>query len=111
MVRVIERNDLCRLLKLFWINASSMSTLKTLEPASLDFVPVSFLLTLKIYYSPANIYLIKVSNRSTRKWCEIWSELTRKTQKRDVNDVVNISIVSFADFEHVNGSWEISLQY
>ena len=31
---------------------------------------------------PANIYLIKVNNRNTRKWCEICSKLTIKTSER-----------------------------
>ena len=28
---------------------------------------------------PINIFLFKVSNRNTRKWCELCSELTKKT--------------------------------
>ena len=32
-----------------------------------------------IYYNPANIYLFKVNNRSTRKRCEIFSKLTSHT--------------------------------
>ena len=31
---------------------------------------------------PANIYLLKVSNRNTKKRCEIFSKLTLKTPKR-----------------------------
>ena len=33
-------------------------------------------------YYPANIYLFEVSNRNTRKRCEIYSELTIKTPEQ-----------------------------
>ena len=36
---------------------------------------------------PANIYLFKVTNRNTRKRCEICSKLTKKTAERR-NDVI-----------------------
>ena len=35
-----------------------------------------FQLSFKNY--PANIYLFKVNNRNTKKWCEIFSKLTIK---------------------------------
>ena len=31
---------------------------------------------------PANIYLFKVNNRNSRKWSEIYSQLTKKTLER-----------------------------
>ena len=31
---------------------------------------------------PINIFLFKVSNRNTRKWCKLCSELTIKTVER-----------------------------
>ena len=31
---------------------------------------------------PANIYMFKVHNRNTRKWCEICSKLTAETPER-----------------------------
>ena len=72
------------------------------------------LTTIRFY--PANIYLLKVSNRSTRKRCEICSKLTIKTPE-DVLDVVLVfllltlkifhalSSVSFVNFGQVNVSW------
>ena len=44
--------------------------------------------------SPANIYLLKVNNRNTKKRHEICSKLTIKTPER-------------RHFEQVNVSWEI----
>ena len=35
-----------------------------------------------IYYYPVNIYLFEVSNKNTRKRCEIVSKLTIKTPER-----------------------------
>ena len=43
----------------------------------------------------ANIYLLKMKNKNTRKRCEICSDLTIKTP---------FSNVSIVDFEHVNVS-------
>ena len=40
------------------------------------------MIRVKVSMFLANIYLIKVNNRNTRKKCEICSELTMKTQKR-----------------------------
>ena len=36
----------------------------------------------KVFALPANIYLLKVNNRNTRKRCEICSKLTIKTPER-----------------------------
>ena len=47
---------------------------------------------------PVNIYLLKVSNRNTRKRCEIWSKLTIKTPERRHS---RRSGVSFVNFEHI----------
>ena len=35
-----------------------------------------------LFIDPANIYLVKVNNRNTRKRCEICSKLTIKTPER-----------------------------
>ena len=35
-----------------------------------------------LYYYLANIYLFKVNNRTTRKWCEVSSKLTTKVPER-----------------------------
>ena len=35
-----------------------------------------------IQRNPANFYLFKINNKSTRKRCEIFSELTIRTPKR-----------------------------
>ena len=44
----------------------------------------------------ANIYLFKVSNRSTRKRCEIFSNLTIKTPER------RRSVVFIVNFENIS---------
>ena len=48
---------------------------------------------------PANIYLFKVTNRNTRKRCEICSKLTIKKPERRV---------SIVDFEQVNIYWDLA---
>ena len=48
---------------------------------------------------PAGIYLLKVSNKNTRKRCEIWSKLTIKTY------FTPYSTVSIVNFEHVIAGW------
>ena len=70
--------------------------------------------------NPTNIYLFKVSNRNTRKWCEICSKLTLKTSElRDFTVfIVNFEhilhlflvflVFSTVEFEHVNVSWGIN---
>ena len=45
-------------------------------------------------YYPANIYLLKVNNRNSRKKCEICSKLTIKTPERR-------SGVFIVNFEHI----------
>ena len=68
---------------------------------------------------PGKIYFFKVSNRNTRKKCEICSKLTiKKPQQRQwrgsgvfiVNSKDNyfthFSSVSIVDFEQVNVSWD-----
>ena len=37
---------------------------------------------IEMTHYPANIYLFKVSNKNTRKMCEIYSKLTIKTSER-----------------------------
>ena len=67
----------------------------------------------------ADMYLLKVSNRNTRKMWGIYSKLTIKSSKRrhHHNDVVllfllltlnmfyNLSSVSIVEFEQVNVCW------
>ena len=57
------------------------------------------LLVQLIHYIPANIYLLKVNNRNTRKRCEICSKFTP------------FSGVSIVDFEQVNVCWDKSFTY
>ena len=63
-------------------------------------------------FNPANIYLLKVNNKNTRKKCEICSDLTIKTSD-DVIDVILVllltmdmfdmfSNISIVDFEQVH---------
>ena len=63
---------------------------------------------------PANIYLLKVSNRNTRKRCEIFSKLTittpgRRQWRRSVVFIVNFEhlflMFSVVEFELVNLFW------
>ena len=61
---------------------------------------------------------IKVSNKKTRKRCQICSKLTDNKDTNDANDVVPVSLlltlniftpcssVSIINFEHVVVSWE-----
>ena len=69
---------------------------------------------------PANIYLFKVSNRSTRTMCEICSKLTIKMLaeprkwRRSGGFTVNFEHIShgflvflFVDFEQVSVSWHL----
>ena len=49
--------------------------------------------------NPANIYLLKVSSRNTRKRCELCSKLTIKTPEPR-------QLRSIDDFEQLNVSWE-----
>ena len=48
---------------------------------------------------PANIYLLKVNNRNTRKRCETCSKLTIKTPERDKWRRSGVFIVNF---EHIS---------
>ena len=60
----------------------------------------------------ANIYLLKVNNRNTRKRCEICSKLTLKTPERRQRRQRHRSIFSSAsivDFEQVNVSRELRM--
>ena len=69
--------------------------------------------------SLTNIYLYKVNNSNTRKWCEIYSELTIKTQeRRSTVFIVNFktyfttfSSVSIVDFKQVNVCWAPPYQF
>ena len=66
---------------------------------------------------PANINLFKVNNRSTRKRCGIYSELTITTSMMSSwcfycelwTHFTSFSNVSSVDFEQVNNSWVIAL--
>ena len=51
---------------------------------------------------PADIYLLKVDNRNTRKRCEICSKLTIKTPDTSFTPYSSVSIVNF---EHVIAGW------
>ena len=45
---------------------------------------------------PTNIFLFKVNNRNTRKWCEICPKLTIKTpEQRQTSEVSGMFIVNF----------------
>ena len=48
---------------------------------------------------PANIYLFKVNNRTTKKWGEICSKLTIKTPERRPWRCSGVFIVNF---EHIS---------
>ena len=41
-----------------------------------------YLIDTYLTYIPANIYLLKVNDKNTTKNCEIYSDLTMKTQER-----------------------------
>ena len=57
----------------------------------------------KSTFIPANIYLLKVNNRITRKRCEICSKLTIGTpERRNMSLFFSVSVI---DFEHVSVSW------
>ena len=70
----------------------------------------------------ANIYSFKVSNRKTRKRCEITSKLTIKTPEHFI-DVVQVFLLitldifhtffsaSIVDFEQVNVNWEATTSF
>ena len=47
-----------------------------------------------VIYNPANIYLLKVNNRNTKKMCEIYSKLKIKHQN-DVNDISTSKYLPF----------------
>ena len=50
--------------------------------------------------NPADIYLLKINNRNTKRRCEICSKLTIKTTE------TRCSSVSIFSFEHVYAGWE-----
>ena len=55
---------------------------------------------------PANIYLLKVSNRKTRKICETYSKLTITTLERQTLSLFHLfSSVSIVDFEQLSVYW------
>ena len=47
----------------------------------------------------ANKYMLKVSNRASKKWSEIYSELTLKTIKTTKQCLTPFSSISIVDFE------------
>ena len=49
--------------------------------------------------NPANIYLFKVNNKNTRKWCEICSKLTIKRPERRRRS--GLFIVNFEHISHL----------
>ena len=51
--------------------------------------------------NPAGIYLLKVSNRSTRKRCRIYSKLPIKTQERRHWRHSGVFIVNFEHISHL----------
>ena len=51
-------------------------------PQPTRFLRACYIIFLLGYVKPANICFFKVSNRNTRKRCEICSKLTTKTSKR-----------------------------
>ena len=55
--------------------------------------------TVKLQQNPANIYLLKVSNRETGKRCEICSKLTMKTPER-CHDVILVFLVLTLNIFH-----------
>ena len=57
---------------------------------------------------PANIYLLKVNNRNTRKRCEICSKLTIKTLLKSVS-LTRLSNVFIDEFEQVNHFWVLNI--
>ena len=74
---------------------------------------------LKFLFSnnPVGIYLLKVKNRITTTWCEIYSKLTRKTPERRhwrrsgvfidyFEHFTPCSSVSIINFEHLIAGWE-----
>ena len=68
-------------------------------------------------YLPAKIYLFKINNRNTIKWCEIYSKLKIKTPERRQWRRPGVFIVNYehishifssvfiVDFEQVNVCW------
>ena len=56
---------------------------------------------LKFGNNPADIYLLKVNNRSTRTRCEIYSELTIKTPERRQWRRFGVFIVNFEYISHL----------
>ena len=55
--------------------------------------------------NPANIFTFKVTNRDTRKMCEICSKLKIKTPELLIYYSTPFSSVSIVEFEQVNVSW------
>ena len=51
------------------------------------------------------IYLLKVNNRNTRTWCEIYSKLTTETPTSFWTYLTPCSSVSIVNFEHVIADW------
>ena len=73
---------------------------------------------IEIKRNSANIYLLKVNNRSRRKWCEICSKLTIKIPEQRHSLRSSVFIVNFEHISHlfnvfivafqqVNVNWEL----
>ena len=67
----------------------------TFSSCSFTYVNVSF------FTLPAKIYLFKVSNRNTRKMCEICLQLTMKTPERRNWRRSGVFIVNFEHISHL----------
>ena len=69
-------------------------------------LPFAIIVLMQDKLNSANIYLIKVNNKNTRKRCEICSKLTIKTPERNQWR----QYVSMVDFEQVNVSGKDDFQ-
>ena len=60
----------------------------------------------KLHHYPANKYMVRVSNRNTRKSCEICSKLTIKTPERRRIYFTPFSSVSIVNLKQTNIFWD-----
>ena len=60
----------------------------------------------KLHHYPANKYMFRVSNRNTRKSCEICSKLTIKTPERCQIYFTPFSSVSIVNLKQTNIFWD-----
>ena len=71
---------------------------------------LTYVSVLKSWSNPANIYLLKVNHRNSRKRGKICSKLTLKTHKQLWMYFSPFSNVSVVEFEQVNTFWEVYLR-